>query len=224
MKCDFCVTGTQKLERHLEAGEIIAQVYAVHSETPLSNIVFMGMGEPLHNVDAVISACKILMDPEGFGFSRRRITVSTCGIVPAIERLAGEVGVKLAVSLNAPTDEKRSNIMPINKKWNIDSLLSACQNYPSGPFRMVTYEYVLLKGVNDSIEDAKALVKLMRKYPAKVNVIPFNPSTLVPYQRPGDDVVDRFHQYLVDHHITATVRQSRGNDIDAACGQLRSRD
>ena len=222
MACKFCLTGVQGLDRHLKAYEIVTQVYELCRRAPLTNVVFMGMGEPLHNVDEVIRACQILLDSDGLKFSKRKVTVSTSGLVPQIERLGKETGVSLAVSLNATTDEQRSKIMPVNRRWNIAELLLACKNYPLGKHRRVTYEYVLLKDFNDSLEDAARLYNLLKNLPAKINLIPFNPHSGSSHQRPDPSTIKAFQHYLVTRGMTATVRISRGQDILAACGQLRS--
>ena len=222
MKCKFCLTGTQGLERHLEVHEIVGQVLELRKRAPLTNIVFMGMGEPLHNLDHVIKACEILLDQDGMNFSKRKITVSTSGLVPAIEELGRRIDVSLAVSLNATTDEQRSEIMPVNKKWNIKSLLDACRKYPLGSHRRITFEYVLLKDFNDSLEDAARLVRLIQGIPAKINLIPFNEHSGSSLKRPTDSTVHNFQKYLLDRGMTALIRISRGQDILAACGQLRS--
>ncbi len=222
MACKFCLTGIQGLDRHLQTYEIVAQVLELRMLAPITNIVFMGMGEPLHNYDQVVKACKILLDQDGLGFSKRKVTVSTSGLVPAIEKLGKEVDVSLAISLNATTDEQRSEIMPVNKKWNIEALMKACREYPLGSHRRITFEYVMLKDFNDMIQDAERLVKIIRGIPSKINLIPFNEHSGSVYKRPDDAVVRKFQKYLLDRNITATVRISRGRDISAACGQLRS--
>jgi 23S rRNA (adenine(2503)-C(2))-methyltransferase len=222
MACKFCLTGVQGLDRHLQAHEIVTQVHELRMRAPITNIVFMGMGEPLHNLENVIKACEILIDQDGLGFSRRKVTVSTSGIVPAIEELGRRVPVSLAISLNATTDETRSRIMPVNKKWNLATLLKACREFPLGKHRRITFEYVLLQGVNDTLEDAARIVKLTAGIPSKVNLIPFNEHPASEFKRPADEVVKAFQRHLVERNVTATVRISRGRDILAACGQLRS--
>jgi 23S rRNA (adenine2503-C2)-methyltransferase len=222
MACKFCLTGIQGLDRSLETHEIVTQVHELRRVAPITNIVFMGMGEPLHNFKNVAKACQIMLDPDGLSFSKRKVTVSTSGLVPAIEELGRTVDVSLAISLNATTDEQRSEIMPVNKKWNIEKLLEACRNYPLGSHRRITFEYVLLKDFNDSLEDAARLVKLIRGIPSKINLIPFNEHIGSIYKRPSDATVKAFQRYLMDRKIVATVRISRGRDILAACGQLRS--
>ncbi|CAM6054828.1 unnamed protein product [Sphagnum tenellum] len=222
MACKFCLTGVQGLDRHLQAHEIVTQVFELRKIAPITNIVFMGMGEPLHNLENVIQACKILLDEFGLNFSKRKVTVSTSGLVKGIEELGRQVDVSLAISLNGTTDEQRSQIMPINKKWNIAHLLEACRNYPLGSHRRITFEYVLLKGINDTLEDAARLIQLTRGIPSKINLIPFNEHSGSDFKRPSDATVRGFQKYLLDRKVTATVRISRGRDISAACGQLRS--
>jgi 23S rRNA (adenine2503-C2)-methyltransferase len=222
MACKFCLTGIQGLDRHLEVHEIVTQVHELRMLAPITNIVFMGMGEPLHNLQNVIKACKIMLDQDGMSFSKRKITVSTSGLVPAIEELGKSVDISLAISLNASNDEQRSAIMPVNKKWNIESLMNVCRNYPLGSHRRITFEYVMLKDFNDTLEDAARVVKLIRGIPSKLNLIPFNEHSGSVYKRPSDETVKAFQTYLLDRNVTATVRISRGRDISAACGQLRS--
>ncbi len=222
MACKFCLTGIQGLDRHLQVHEIVTQVYELRRLAPITNIVFMGMGEPLHNFENVVKACQILLDQDGLNFSKRKVTISTSGLVSAIQELGKRVDVSLAISLNGTTDEQRSSIMPVNKKWNITQLLEACRNYPLGSHRRITFEYVLLKGVNDSLEDAARIVTLTRGIPSKINLIPFNEHSGSEFKRPSDETVHAFQRYLLERKITATVRISRGRDILAACGQLRS--
>jgi 23S rRNA (adenine2503-C2)-methyltransferase len=222
MGCKFCLTGVQGLDRHLQVHEIVTQIFELRRIAPITNIVFMGMGEPLHNFENVVKACEILLDQDGLNFSKRKVTVSTSGLVPAIEELGKRVDVSLAISLNGTTDEQRSRVMPVNKKWNITQLLDVCRKYPLGSHRRITFEYVMLKGINDSLEDAARLVQLVRGIPSKVNLIPFNEHSGSEFKRPSDEVIRSFQKYLVDRKLTATVRISRGRDILAACGQLRS--
>jgi 23S rRNA (adenine2503-C2)-methyltransferase len=222
MACKFCLTGIQGLDRHLGVHEIVTQIHELRRRSPITNIVFMGMGEPLHNFDNVTKACQILLDTDGFNFSKRKVTISTSGLVPAIEALGKTVDVSLAISLNATTDEQRSEIMPVNKKWNIEKLLETCRNYPLSSHRRITFEYVMLRDFNDTLEDAARLITLTRGIPSKINLIPFNEHSGSIYKRPSDEVVKRFQKYLLDRDLTATVRISRGRDILAACGQLRS--
>jgi 23S rRNA (adenine2503-C2)-methyltransferase len=191
----------------------------------ITNIVMMGMGEPLANYDEVIKALKVMTSEKGLGFSTRRVTLSTAGLVPEIVKL-GRSGVKvnLAVSLNATTEEVRDRIMPVNKRYPIKTLLEACRHFPLEPRRRITFEYVMLQGVNDSLEDARRLTKLLRGIKGKVNLIPYNPSPGSEFGRPSDATVKRFQQILQDHDYTALIRESRGRDIAAACGQLRERE
>ena len=235
LNCKFCHTGTMKLVRNLTAAEIVAQMMIARDDLDewqnpvqgrqVTNIVMMGMGEPLYNFDNVKKALDIIMDEEGIQLSKRRITLSTSGVVPHMERAGAEIGVNLAVSLHAVNDEVRSDIMPINKKYNVDQVLTACANYPgSNNARRITFEYAMLKGINDSDKDAKELVRLIRKYklPAKVNLIPFNPWPGVAYECSDDAQIKRFSDIVFQAGISAPVRTPRGRDIMAACGQLKS--
>ncbi|NDD90709.1 23S rRNA (adenine(2503)-C(2))-methyltransferase RlmN [bacterium] len=222
MGCKFCLTGIQGLDRHLGIHEIVTQVHELRMRAPITNIVFMGMGEPLHNLDHVSKACQILLDEDGLNFSKRKVTVSTSGIVPAIDELGRRVDVSLAISLNGSNDEQRSLVMPVNKRWPIAELLDACRRYPLGSHRRITFEYVMLAGINDSLEDAGRLVKLIRGIPSKVNLIPFNEHSGAEFKRPSDDTIRKFQKFLMERKVVATVRISRGRDILAACGQLRS--
>jgi 23S rRNA (adenine2503-C2)-methyltransferase len=235
LNCRFCHTGTMRLVRNLTAGEIVGQVMLARDsleEWPsqpegrmLSNIVMMGMGEPLYNFDAVRDALKIVMDGDGLGLSRRRITLSTSGVVPMMARAGEEIGVNLAVSLHAVTKEIRDEIVPINRKYGIDELLAACAAYPgANNARRITFEYVMLKDKNDSDEDARELVRLLRKYklPAKVNLIPFNPWPGTAYDCSDDERIRRFSDIVFEAGISAPIRRPRGRDIMAACGQLKS--
>ena len=235
LNCRFCHTGTMRLVRNLNAGEIVGQVMLARDalgEWPsqpegrmLSNIVMMGMGEPLYNFDNVRDALKIVMDGDGLGLSRRRITLSTSGVVPMMERAGEEIGVNLAVSLHAVTKEVRDEIVPLNRKYGIEELLQACADYPgANNARRITFEYVMLKDKNDSDEDARELVRLIRKYklPAKVNLIPFNPWPGALYECSDPERVQRFSDIIFEAGISAPVRRPRGRDIMAACGQLKS--
>ena len=235
LNCRFCHTGTMRLVRNLNAGEIVGQVMLARDalgEWPsqpegrmLSNIVMMGMGEPLYNFDQVRDALKIVMDGDGLGLSRRRITLSTSGVVPMMARAGEEIGVNLAVSLHAVTKEVRDEIVPLNRKYGIDELLAACAAYPgANNARRITFEYVMLKDKNDSDEDARELVRLIRKYklPAKVNLIPFNPWPGALYECSDEDRVRRFSDIIFEAGISAPIRRPRGRDIMAACGQLKS--
>jgi 23S rRNA (adenine2503-C2)-methyltransferase len=228
--CRFCLTGSGGFTRNLKAYEIADQVLQVERvlrrerKRRITNIVLMGMGEPLANFDEVVAALKVITSEKGLGFSPRRVTVSTDGLVPEIGKL-GTCGVKvnLAISLNATTDEVRDRIMPVNRRYPIRELLAACRRYPLEPRRRITFEYVLLKGVNDSVEDARRLAQLLRGIKCKVNLIPFNPFPGSEFKRTDDVAVRQFQKVLLDHHYTAPVRESRGRDISAACGQLRER-
>ena len=235
LNCRFCHTGTMRLVRNLDAGEIVGQVMLARDalgEWPsqpegrmLSNIVMMGMGEPLYNFDNVRDALKIVMDGDGLGLSRRRITLSTSGVVPMMERAGEEIGVNLAVSLHAVTKEVRDEIVPLNRKYGIEELLQACADYPGvNNARRITFEYVMLKDKNDGDEDARELVRLIRKYklPAKVNLIPFNPWPGAPYECSDEERVQRFSDIIFEAGISAPIRRPRGRDIMAACGQLKS--
>jgi len=224
MACEFCLTGTFRLTRNLSTAEIVNQIMAVRRDLEIRNIVLMGMGEPLHNLDNVIPAIQIMIDGNGLQLSNRRVTVSTCGLVPEMERLGREVpNVNLAVSLNATTDELRSRIMPVNRRYPLKELLRACKNFPLPGRRKITFEYVLLGGVNDSLEDAKRLLRLISDIPNKVNLIPFNEFEGSTFRAPTQVAIDAFHKYLIDRHVTVITRDSRGSDISAACGQLKGR-
>jgi 23S rRNA (adenine2503-C2)-methyltransferase len=235
LNCRFCHTGTMKLVRNLEPAEIVGQVMLARDalgEWPsspegrmLTNIVMMGMGEPLYNFDHVKQALKIVMDGDGLGLSKRRITLSTSGVVPMMARAGEEIGVNLAVSLHAVTKEVRDEIVPINKKYGIEELLSACAAYPgANNARRITFEYVMLKDKNDSDADARELVRLLKAYklPAKVNLIPFNPWPGAPYECSTDERIRSFSNIVFEAGISAPVRTPRGRDIDAACGQLKT--
>ncbi len=223
MGCRFCLTGSFRLERNLTCAEIVNQVCAVKKMQDIRNIVFMGMGEPLANLENVVKAIKIIISADGLQFSNRRVTVSTAGLVPEMEILGESITVNLAVSLNATTDEQRDSLMPINRKYPLQELLAACRKFPLPSRRMITFEYVLIGGINDSLDDAKRFVKLIHGIPAKVNLIPFNEYEGCSYKSPRQDAIDRFHKYLLDKNITVITRASRGGDISAACGQLKGR-
>jgi 23S rRNA (adenine2503-C2)-methyltransferase len=237
LTCSFCYTGTQKLVRNLTAGEIIGQVMVARDdlgEWPeqgapkdetrlLSNIVLMGMGEPLYNFENVRDAMKIAMDEQGIQLSRRRITLSTSGVVPEIERTADEIGCQLAVSFHATTDEVRDKLVPINKRWNIETLLDALRRYPRGRnSERITFEYVMLQGVNDSDDDARRLIKLIDGIPAKINLIPFNEWPGAPYKRSSNNRIRAFADIIYKAGYASPIRTPRGEDIMAACGQLKS--
>ncbi len=239
LTCSFCHTGTQKLVRNLTAGEIVGQIMLVRDdlgEWPepgtgtgengprlLSNIVLMGMGEPLYNFENVRNAMKIAMDGEGIALSRRRITLSTSGVVPEIAKCAEEIGCLLAVSFHATTDEVRDKLVPINKRWNIETLLNALREYPRlSNSERITFEYVMLKDVNDSDADARRLVKLIQGIPAKINLIPFNEWPGAPYQRSDWERIEKFADIVYKAGYASPIRTPRGEDIMAACGQLKS--
>ncbi|MFN6252958.1 MAG: 23S rRNA (adenine(2503)-C(2))-methyltransferase RlmN [Alphaproteobacteria bacterium] len=235
LSCRFCHTGTQALVRNLGAAEIVGQFIAARDSygewpspkdgTPrhLSNIVVMGMGEPLYNYENVAKALKIVMDHEGIGLSRRRITLSTSGVVPMMDRCGAELGVGLAVSLHAVTDDLRDEIVPLNRKYPIADLLAACRRYPGASnARRITFEYVMLRGVNDSEAEARELVRLIRDMPAKVNLIPFNPWPGSPYKTSTSEAIQRFAAILNDAGYASPIRRPRGRDILAACGQLKT--
>ncbi len=229
MGCGFCMTATLGLVRTLTAGEICDQVYRVNAdlraqgiqaERPLTNLVFMGMGEPLHNYANVMRSLEQLLHEEGASFSHRHVTVSTSGLVPNIVRFGEETQVKLAISLNATTDEQRAKLMPVDKKWNIAALMDAVRKFPSRQGRRITFEYVLLRGVNDSDEDAARLARLLKGLPVKVNLIPYNENPGLGFGDPGPERVQAFRSLLTARGVTALVRKNRGRDIAAACGQL----
>jgi 23S rRNA (adenine2503-C2)-methyltransferase len=232
--CNFCSTGYRGFNRDLTAAEIIGQVWLARREIEggtapdedrrVTNVVLMGMGEPLLNLDNVLPALRLLLDDLGFGLARRRVTLSTAGVVPAIERLRTECPVSLAVSLHAPNDALRDELVPLNRKYPIRPLLEACRRYVAdAPKSVVTFEYVMLEGVNDSLLDARELAALLRGLPAKVNLIPFNPFPESGYRRSPPPVVDRFRDVLLAAGLMTITRKTRGEDIDAACGQLVGR-
>ena len=241
LTCSFCHTGTQKLVRNLTANEIVAQVMTARDGVKdwpqdieanpmppsggrfITNVVLMGMGEPLYNFDNVKDAMEIVSDGEGISLSKRRITLSTSGVVPEIPRAGAEIGTMLAISLHGTTDEIRDKLVPLNKKYPLKDLLAACRNYPGlSNARRITFEYVMLKGINDSIADAKRLVQLLRGIPAKVNLIPFNPWPGTAYECSDWDVIEVFAEVLNKAGYASPVRTPRGRDIMAACGQLKS--
>ena len=229
--CRFCLTGSRGFTRDLKAFEIVDQVLEIsrilqqEKKRRITNIVLMGMGEPLANFDEVLKALLVIASDKGLGFATRRVTVSTNGLVPEIEKLGRSgVRVNLAISLNATTDEVRDRIMPVNRRYPIKELLAACRHYPLESRRRITFEYVMLRGVNDTAEDARRLARLLRGIKCKVNLIPFNPFPGSVFDRPDDAAVLSFQRILLDHHYITPVRESRGRDISAACGQLRERD
>jgi 23S rRNA (adenine2503-C2)-methyltransferase len=230
MDCSFCATGAQGFSRNLTTAEIIAQVWFAsktlggnfQTNPVISNVVFMGMGEPLANLDQVMPALKVLLDDHGFGLSKRKVTVSTSGLVPYIDRLRQEVDCAMAVSLHAPNDKLRDELVPINRKYPLAELMAACKRYTEGKDRKahIVYEYVMLDGVNDAPEHARQLVKLLAGMPAKVNLIPFNPFPKTQYRRSPAERIKAFAEVLRARDIVTTIRKTRGDDIDAACGQL----
>lgn len=232
MMCRFCLTGKLKLKRNLKAHEIADQVISVNrlleagpssprTSRTITNIVLMGMGEPLENFDEVAEALRRMTAL--MGISKRRITLSTSGVSPMIAELAGKAPrVNLAISLNATTDEVRDRIMPVNRRYPLKSLLDACRRYPLEPRRRITFEYVLLQGINDTPDDARRLIKILKGIPCKVNLIPFNPYPGAPYRRPSDEEVEQFQRIVLGGNITALIRKSKGQDILAACGQLKA--
>ena len=238
LTCSFCHTGTQKLVRNLTASEIIGQILLARHDLQdwptkekslarqprkLSNVVLMGMGEPLYNFEAVKDAMHIAMDPSGISLSRRRITLSTSGVVPEISKVGSEIGCMLAISFHATTDEVRNNLVPINKRWNISELLNELRNYPRlSNSERITFEYVMLKGINDSDEDARRLISLIKGIPAKINLIPFNEWPGAPYKRSSNNRINAFADIIQNAGYSSPIRKPRGEDIMAACGQLKS--
>jgi 23S rRNA (adenine2503-C2)-methyltransferase len=225
MACGFCLTGKMGLVRNLTAAEIAGQVRVLAMATGMLdvpfNIVLMGMGEPLHNYDNTMKALRMLHTEPGLAISPRRVTLSTVGIVPGLEKLAREpLMPNLAISLHATTEEQRSMLVPPNKKYSLAQIIETCRKFPLKNRSRITFEYVMLAGVNDTSDDARRLVKLLSGIRAKVNLIPLNPAPGIPFERPSDERVDRFAQILADRHVTVSVRKSRGRDIRAACGQL----
>jgi 23S rRNA (adenine2503-C2)-methyltransferase len=232
LECSFCSTGKQGFNRNLTVEEIIGQLWwankslgrGVTESRPISNVVMMGMGEPLANFDNVTTAMRLMLDDNAYGLSRRRVTLSTAGLVPGIDRLREACPVALAVSLHAPNDALRDELVPINRKWPIRELLAACLRYvEKAPRESVMFEYVMLEGVNDSVALARQLAALVRDVPCKINLIPFNPFSGVDYRRSSPEAIARFRDVLMQAGLVATVRKTRGDDIDAACGQLAGR-
>jgi 23S rRNA (adenine2503-C2)-methyltransferase len=226
--CRFCLTARGGFQRNLSKAEIVSQVRDIKNELedsmPLSNLVFMGMGEPLANYKNLVDAIEVITDSSfGLGFASRRVTVSTAGLVSRLAALCRDTRVNLAISLNATDNQTRSRLMPINRKFPIEKLLKACQDVPLSGGRRITFEYVLLKDVNDSVEDARRLVKLLRPIKSKINLIPFNSYDGCRYQRPDEDTILRFQKILIDKNYTVMIRQSKGQDISAACGQLAAK-
>jgi len=232
LSCAFCATGHQGFNRNLETDEIIGQLWVANrllgqdsgGERVVTNVVMMGMGEPLLNFDNVVSAMKLMLDDMAYGLSKRRVTLSTAGMVPMLDRLRADCPVSLAVSLHAPDDALRNELVPLNRKYPIAVLLEACKRYVEGDSRRrVTFEYIMLAGVNDSVAHARQLVKLLEGVPSKVNLIPYNPFPQGRYQRSDAATIDRFREVLTRANLTTITRKTRGDDIDAACGQLAGR-
>lgn len=232
LNCSFCATGHQGFNRNLEAHEIIGQLWQANrllgqqagEERKVTNVVMMGMGEPLLNFDNVVAAMKLMIDDQAYGLSRRRVTLSTAGVIPMIDQLRAACPVSLAVSLHATNDTLRNELVPLNRKYPIADLLEASKRYVEGDNRRrVTFEYIMLDGINDSVEHARALVKLLEGVPSKVNLIPYNPFPQGRYQRSGPEAIARFREVLMRANLTTLTRKTRGEDIDAACGQLAGR-
>ncbi|QTH63519.1 bifunctional tRNA (adenosine(37)-C2)-methyltransferase TrmG/ribosomal RNA large subunit methyltransferase RlmN [Psychrosphaera ytuae] len=231
LECTFCSTAQQGFNRNLSVGEIIGQVWRVAQDIgwdglstnrPVTNVVMMGMGEPLLNVKNVVPAMELMMDDFAFGLSKRRVTLSTSGVVPALDMLKEKIDVALAISLHAPNDELRDILVPINKKYNIEEFLASCRRYIDGSTanKEITIEYVMLNGINDSMDQARELAQTLRGTPSKINLIPWNPFPGAPYEKSSNSRVDRFAKVLQEEGYTCIVRRTRGDDIDAACGQL----
>jgi 23S rRNA (adenine2503-C2)-methyltransferase len=224
MNCKFCLTARQGLKRNLNPSEIVGQLITLRNEIPqcpdIKNIVMMGMGEPLANYDNVLKAIKNFTCDFGMGFSNRKVTVSTCGLAPQIVQLGLDICINLAVSLNAPDNDTRNKLMPINKKYPLEVLLDACRQYPMPGRRLLTFEYILMDGINSSIQDAKKLAALLKGQRCKLNLIVFNEYPGSPFQSPSQKTVEAFQQTLIDNHYTTMLRKSKGSDILAACGQL----
>jgi 23S rRNA (adenine2503-C2)-methyltransferase len=232
LNCSFCSTGHQGFNRSLTVAEIISQLLVANhalgrdpkGDRIITNVVLMGMGEPLLNFDNVLPAMRLMLDDYAYGLSRRRVTLSTAGVVPMLERLREECPVSLAVSLHAPNDALRDQLVPLNKKYPIQELLEACRRYcADSPRSRVTFEYVMLEGINDSIENAHELARILSDVPSKVNLIPFNPFPQTQYRRSSKQAIDRFRDVLIAAGLTTITRKTRGDDIDAACGQLAGR-
>ncbi|MBN2798926.1 MAG: 23S rRNA (adenine(2503)-C(2))-methyltransferase RlmN [Deltaproteobacteria bacterium] len=224
MGCRFCLTGDMGLVRHLKPSEIVNQVAQINAELPedrrITNLVFMGMGEPLHNLEHLDTSLQILLDDDALNFSHRKITVSTSGLVPQIGKLAERTPVNLAISLNASTEAQRREIMPITERYSMASVIEAARNYPLGSGKRITFEYVMFKDFNDSLEDAARLYRLLRGIKAKVNLIPYNENPSRDYRKPDAQTVKAFQNYFVSRGLNCSVRSTRGDDISAACGQL----
>ncbi len=226
MKCTFCLTGTEGFVRNLSMAEILDQIVQVKIARPdlsVTNVVLMGMGEPLLNYDAVVRAIRVMTDPQGLGFSTRRVTLSTVGVLPKLRRLLDDVSVSLAISLHGASDEVRNRLVPLNRRYPIADLIRACRELPLPSRRRITFEYTLIDGVNDSLEEADRLVHLLRGLPAKVNLIPLNENPGLPWRRPPEARVEAFRERLRSRSVHAVRRATRGEDISAACGQLKGK-
>lgn len=228
MACRFCLTAGMGLKRNLTAGEIVEQVLNLHSLLPegetIRNIVYMGMGEPFHNYDNTIKSLEIFLNTHGFNYSSRRITVSTSGIVPGIKRFANESArANLAISLNGVTQEAREKLMPVSRRYSLEELMTACREFPSEARKRITFEYIMMKDLTDSLKSAKKLVSLLHGIKSKVNLIPYNETPDLPFKSPDEQAIRRFQTYLLDHGVVATLRSSKGQGISAACGQLATR-
>lgn len=228
MGCRFCLTGRIGFKRHLTLSEILNQILAIRetlsSERSITNIVLMGMGEPLANYQNTLRSIELMTHPEAFNFSYRRVTLSTVGLLPELEELTGEkVRFRLAISLNAADEETRNRLMPINRRWPLKEILGICRHFPLHKRDRITFEYVLIKGENDSLQEAKGLVKLLRGIPSKINLIPLNEAPEIPYRSPLEERVKQFQRVLIEGGLTAIVRKSKGRDISAACGQLQAK-
>lgn len=223
MGCSFCLTGNFGLTRNLETAEIVNQVCAALKDGPVNNIVLMGMGEPLHNLDNVVRALQILLAREGLDYSPRKVTLSTSGLVPEMLELGSRVQVNLAVSLNATSDEVRDELMPVNRRYPLAELMAACREYPLKPSQRITFEYILIRGVNDTPADSRRLVKLLHGVKAKVNLIPFNEHEGSAFRAPTAESIGAFQAYLLNRNVVAIRRASKGQDISAACGQLKGK-
>lgn len=223
MGCTFCQTGKMGFKRNLTTGEILAQLIIANQTQKISNIVYMGMGEPLDNYEHVINACRVMIDPQAFALSSSRVTISTSGLVPEIRQLGIDLPVRLAISLHAADDEKRSKMMPVNRKYNLAELKEALLEYPASPRHGITFEYVMIQGVNDTPQDAKYLVRFLHGLKAKVNLIPVNHFPGEPLKASDEASLKRFQSYLSERSIPAPIRYSRGQDVSGGCGQLAAK-
>lgn len=227
MACKFCLTAQLGFKSSLSAGDIVRQIWTVEQDSrlkPITNIVFMGMGEPFDNFENVKKACRILTHQRGMDKSARRITVSTVGLVDKLNQVTKEDPFRMAISLNSTTDEMRSKIMPVNLRWKIEELMKACKDYTHRTNKRITFEYILMKDVSDTLDDAKRLVKLTSHFPCKINLIPYNESLFTEFKRPSDEAIARFHAFVLKHDKAVFIRKNRGNDIYAACGMLKKID